>query len=92
VELKDAGLRLPDSKTGAKVVHFGQAAVDVLCSIERQPFNPFVVAGSLPGKPLSDLQPFWQRSVAGRGSRTCAFMTCGIRSRRSPQQQAEACQ
>jgi integrase len=61
VDLAAAALRLPDSKTGAKVVHLGQAAVDVLAGIERQPFNPYVIAGTLTGKPLSDLQGFWQR-------------------------------
>jgi integrase len=60
-------LRLPDSKTGAKVVQLGQAALDSLQKVERQPFNPFVVTGSLAGKPLSDLQPFWQRVRARAG-------------------------
>jgi integrase len=67
VDLTDAALRLPDSKTGAKVVHLGRAAVDLLASLERQPFNPHVIVGSLPGKPLSDLQPFWQRVRARAG-------------------------
>ena len=67
VDLPQAALRLPDSKTGAKVVHLGRAAVDVLASIEPQPGNPHVIAGTLPGKPLSDLQPFWQRVRARAG-------------------------
>ena len=33
----------------------------MLGAVERQPFNPHVIAGTLPGKPLSDLQPFWRR-------------------------------
>ena len=45
-----AVLQLPDSKTGAKVVHLGQAAVDVLASIEPQPGNPHVIAGTLPAQ------------------------------------------
>ncbi|MCD2324461.1 site-specific integrase [Sphingomonas sp. IC-56] len=67
VDLGDSALRLPDSKTGAKVLHLGQAAVDFLASLERQPFNPHVIAGTLRGKPLSDLQPFWQRVRARAG-------------------------
>ena len=64
----DAGLlRLPDSKTGAKAVPLGQAALDILSSLERQPFNPFVIAGTVPGKPLSDLQPVWRRIRARAG-------------------------
>jgi integrase len=64
----DAGmLRLPDSKTGAKAVQLGGAAVELLAGIERTPFNPHVIAGTLPGKPLSDLQPFWRRVRARAG-------------------------
>jgi hypothetical protein len=62
-----AALRLPDSKTGAKVVHPGQAAIDVLTGIVRQPLNPDVIVGTLPGKPLSDLQGFLQRVRARAG-------------------------
>jgi integrase len=29
--------------------------------------NPWVITGTLPGKPLSDLQPFWQRVRARAG-------------------------
>jgi integrase len=31
------------------------------------PFNPHVIAGTRPGQPLSDLQPFWQRARARAG-------------------------
>ena len=58
-------LRLPDSKTGAKEVHLGTAAVTVLSSIERQKDNPWVIVGRNEGAHLTDLQPFWQR-VRGR--------------------------
>ena len=57
-------LRLPDSKTGAKVVHLGQAAFNLLLKIERVETNPWVIVGMKPGARLTDLQPFWQR-VAG---------------------------
>jgi len=67
VALKEAQLRLPDSKTGAKTVHLGEAAVAVLGSIQRQPFNQHVICGTLAGKPLTDLQPFWQRLRARAG-------------------------
>jgi integrase len=67
VDLSHSMLRLPDSKSGAKTVQLGQAAVDVLASMKRQPFNPHVITGTQPGKPLSDLQPFWQRVRARAG-------------------------
>ena len=35
VDIPGKALRLPDSKTGAKVVHLGQPAIDVLKKIER---------------------------------------------------------
>ena len=60
-------LRLPDSKTGAKVVHLGQPAVDVLETIERIDGNPRIIVGTLPDARLSDLQPFWQRLRARAG-------------------------
>jgi integrase len=60
-------LRLPDSKTGAKVVHLGQPAIEVLKAIERIEDNPWVITGTLQGAPLYDLQPFWQRVRARAG-------------------------
>lgn len=67
VDLAASLLRLPDSKTGAKAVHLGQAAIDNLAALDRSPFNPHVISGTLPGKPLSDLQPFWRRVRARAG-------------------------
>src|SRR5262245_19454419 len=61
VDISGKALRLPDSKTGAKVVHLGQPAVQVLAKIERVDGNPWVIVGTLPRSRLSDLQPFWQR-------------------------------
>ena len=67
VDLPGKALRLPDSKTGAKVVHLGQPAIDVLEKIARVETNPWVIVGTLPGARLTDLQPFWQpvRTRAG---------------------------
>ena len=67
VDIPGKALRLPDSKTGAKVVHLGQPAVDVLEKIERVEGNPWVIVGTKPGARLSDLQPFWQRVRARAG-------------------------
>ncbi|MFT9089924.1 MAG: tyrosine-type recombinase/integrase [Gluconacetobacter sp.] len=54
-------LRLPDSKTGAKIVQIGQAAVTVLKSIPRLADNPYVIAGRKKGGYLTDLQKPWRR-------------------------------
>ena len=64
----DAGvLNLPDSKTGAKVVHIGKPAADVLRRIPPLPGNSWIITGKLPCSRLSDLQPFWQRVRARAG-------------------------
>jgi integrase len=60
VDIAGKALRLPDSKTGAKVVHIGKPALDLLRGITALPHNPWVITGTLPGSPLYDLQPFWQ--------------------------------
>jgi integrase len=67
VDVAERVLRLPDSKTGAKLVHLGQAAIDLLQAAERVDDNPWVITGALPGKHLSDLQPFWRRVRARAG-------------------------
>ncbi len=67
VDFTERALRLPDSKTGKKVVHLGVPAVEYLHNAQRIDGNPWVITGTLPGKPLSDLQPFWQRVRARAG-------------------------
>jgi integrase len=67
VDIPGKALRLPDSKTGAKVVHIGQPAIEVLENIGRLQENPWVIPGALPCARLSDLQPFWQRVRARAG-------------------------
>jgi integrase len=67
VDFEGRALRLPDSKTGAKTVHLGQPAIDVLKAIDQIKDNPWVITGTLPGASLYDLQPFWQRVRARAG-------------------------
>lgn len=67
VDLPYFALRLPDSKTGAKVVNLGQAAVAVINGIEKIAGNPYVITGRIPKQHLTDLQPFWQRVRARAG-------------------------
>ena len=61
VALHAAELRLPDSKTGAKVVHLGMPAVEVLRRIARVDGNPWVIAGRRPGSRLASLHFPWGR-------------------------------
>lgn len=67
VDLDERMLRLPDSKSGAKVVHLGQPAAELLRDARRIDDNPWVITGTLEGKRLSDLQPFWRRARARAG-------------------------
>ena len=67
VDVAAKALRLADSKTGAKVVHLGQPAIDVLAKIVRVAQNPWVIVGAKSGARLTDLQPFWQRVRARAG-------------------------
>ena len=61
VDLDRQRLNLPDSKTGAKVVHLNGLAVEILKGIERQPDNPFVIVGKKVGSHLINLQKPWRR-------------------------------
>lgn len=61
VDLGAGLLRLPDSKTGAKLVAIGGAAVDVLKSIPKVKDNPYVITGKLSGQHLTDMQRPWRR-------------------------------
>jgi integrase/uncharacterized protein (DUF433 family) len=67
VHLAEAELRLPDSKTGAKTVHIGAAAVAALRAIPKSGDNPYVIAGKLADAHLTDLQRPWRkvRTAAG---------------------------
>ncbi len=67
VDIEQSALHVPDSKTGAKIVSLGAAAVQVLGNLERVSGNEYVIAGRVPGQHLTDLQPFWQRVRARAG-------------------------
>lgn len=58
----DAGLlRLPDSKSGAKLVAIGQAVVEVFKAITKVKDNPYVITGTIEGQHLTDMQKPWRR-------------------------------
>ena len=67
VDLEAGELRLPDTKTGAKVVHLGDPAIAVLRGIEKREGNPWVIAGRKPESHLTDLQHPWRRIRARAG-------------------------
>jgi integrase len=61
VYLEEHELRLPDSKSGAKTVHIGDAVVAVFKTIPRIAGNPYVIAGKNEKSHLTDLQHPWRR-------------------------------
>ena len=61
VDLEAGELRLPDTKTGARMVPLSKAATAVLSSLPRDADNPWVIAGKKPGAHLTDLQHPWRR-------------------------------
>ena len=60
VDTERACLRLPDSKTGAKVIPLGAAALEALSEIPRIEDNPYVLPG-LEGRHFVGLQKTWER-------------------------------
>ncbi|MCB2072480.1 MAG: tyrosine-type recombinase/integrase [Novosphingobium sp.] len=67
VDLNRGVLDLSDSKTGAKEVLLGAAALKVLAEIPRIEGNPYVIAGEVEGKPRSDLKRPWNRITTHAG-------------------------
>ncbi len=60
VDTERGCLRLPDSKTGAKVIPLGAAALEALSEIPRIEGNPYVLPG-LEGRHFVGLQKTWER-------------------------------
>lgn len=60
-------LDLSDSKTGAKEVLLGAAALKVLADVPRIKGNPYVIIGETKDKPRSDLKRPWKRITAHAG-------------------------
>lgn len=67
VDMQRGILNLPDSKTGAKKVILGQAALDVLRALYPDRAGQCVIAGADPDKPRSDLKRPWERITLAAG-------------------------
>ena len=62
-----ACLRLPDSKTGAKVIPLGAPALEILASLPRLEGNPHVLPGAKKGAHFMGLPRAWERIKARAG-------------------------
>jgi integrase len=67
VDFDRACLRLPESKTGAKIIYLSPPALDVLYGIERDASNPYVIVGREPCTHLVNLRKPWGRIRAKAG-------------------------
>lgn len=69
IDFERGEARLPDSKTGAKTLHFPPPALEVLKSLPRVDGNPHVIIGGVPGACLVNLEKPWLaiREAAGLG-------------------------
>lgn len=67
VDARASVLRLPDSKTGAKIVPVGAAVLAFLETITKVAENPYVITGKIKGKHLTDIQRPWRRIRAKAG-------------------------
>lgn len=65
--ITDAGMELPDSKTGARRIPLPAAARAVLSTLPRTEGNPYVIEGKLDGSHITDLQHPWRRIRARAG-------------------------
>ena len=65
VALDQNELRLPDAKTGARVVPLSPSAVKLLSGLPREPGNPWVIPGRKPGAHMSNVDLAW-KAVRGR--------------------------
>lgn len=61
VDLDAAVLRLPDSKTGRKVVHLNPPAIEVLAKLPRLEHDPRVFPPRRQGAVEADLESAWRR-------------------------------
>ncbi len=59
VALEEGELRLPDSKTGARVVSLPPQAVALLAALPREEGNPWVIRGRKPGVRLRNIYGVW---------------------------------
>jgi site-specific recombinase XerD len=69
VDFQRKCLRLPDSKTGAKVIYLNEPALDILRSLPRLADNLYVIPGNRVGAPSGAIDRVWwrARSAAGLG-------------------------
>ena len=69
VDFERQCLRLPDSKTGAKIMYLNAPALEVLAGLPRMESNPHVVPGKPEEAPIGGIDKVWFRVRAAAGLR-----------------------
>jgi integrase len=69
VDFNQKCLRLPDSKTGAKVIYLNEPALDIIRSLPRLSNNLFVIPGNRVGAPSGAIDRTWSRVRLAAGLR-----------------------
>ena len=67
VDFEQRCLRLPDSKTGAKVIFLSPPALELLTSLPREAANPFVFPGKRTASGIVGVDKIWFRVRAAAG-------------------------
>ena len=67
VDFEQACLRLPDSKTGAKIIRLNAPALEILNRLPRINGMPYVIAGRKEGSRLIGLRRVWVRVAMAAG-------------------------
>lgn len=67
VALDKSELRLPDAKTGARVIPLSPQAVKLLADLPQIEGNPWVIHGKRPGTHMTELDDAWQTVRARAG-------------------------
>jgi integrase len=61
IDWQTGQVRLSTSKTGAKTLYLAPETLEVVRALPHAPGNPYVLPGTLPGKPWHDLRRPWYR-------------------------------
>ena len=69
VDFERQCLRLPDSKTGAKIMYLNAPALEVLAGLPRIESNPHVIPGKYEQAPIGGIDKVWFRVRAAAGLR-----------------------
>lgn len=67
IDFEKQVIRLPDSKTGAKIINLNEPTIKVLEIIPQQVSNPYVIVGKVHGQPMVNIFKPWDivRKAAG---------------------------